>query len=265
MVAVVEVAITRDVALSIAQCELTFVDRVVIDFERAALQHAAYCERLEALGIEVIRLRPDEQCPDCCFVEDTAVVLDEVAVLTNMGSPARRAESTAMGVELGRHCGGSRRLQCLEAPATLDGGDVLVMGRQIFVGQTTRTNLAGIEGLRRFTVPWGYEVVPLSVSGCLHLKSAVSAVDDETLLANSGWVDLSGLSRRFRIVDVDFREPGAANVLSVRGEVWAHPGFPRTFERLQTLGHEVVPLDISEFVKAEGALTCKSVLFRRQT
>ena len=91
MVAVVEVAITRDVALSIAQCELTFVDRVVIDFERAALQHAAYCERLEALGIEVIRLRPDEQCPDCCFVEDTAVVLDEVAVLTNMGSPARRA------------------------------------------------------------------------------------------------------------------------------------------------------------------------------
>jgi dimethylargininase len=139
---------------------------------------------------------------------------------------------------------------------------VLVVGRRIFVGLTTRSNEAGIEALGRIAGAQGYEVVPVRVDGCLHLKSAVTALDDGTLLANSAWLDTAPL-RSFRIVDVAPEEPGAANVLHVRGELWAHSGFLRTLDRLDREGYRVTPIDISEFVKAEAAVTCKSLLFRK--
>ncbi|MDP2340419.1 MAG: dimethylargininase [Deltaproteobacteria bacterium] len=254
-----DVAVTRDLARSMERCELTFIDRHAIDHQRAAAQHERYCERLVALGLEVIRLPADEAQPDCCFIEDTAVVLDEVAVITCLGSPARRGETPAVERELSKH----RPIARIEWPATLDGGDVLVVGRTILVGSTTRTNAAGIEALRGITAPFGYELTVLRVPGCLHLKSAVTALDDETLLANRGLVELEPVKQQYRVVDVDVGEPGAANVLRVRDEVWAHPGYPRTFEKLQGLGVHVVGVDISEFVKAEGALTCKSLLLRK--
>jgi dimethylargininase len=252
-----DIALTRDVARSIDRCELTFVDRVPIDHARAVAQHAAYCHRLEALGLEVLRLPADEGLPDCCFVEDTAVVLDELAILTRPVA-SRRGETPAIEAALAPH----RHIERIEGPATLEGGDVLVVGRRIFVGLTTRSNEAGIQALGRITALHGYEVVPVRVPGCLHLKSAVTALDDGTLLANSAWLDTAPL-RSFRIVEVAPEEPGAANVLSVRGQLWAHPGFPRTLERLAHEGYSVTPVDISEFLKAEAALTCKSLLFRR--
>jgi dimethylargininase len=191
------------------------------------------------------------------FVEDTAVVLDEVAILTGLGTPSRRGESPAIEAALAPY----RSIERIEPPATLEGGDVLVVGRRIFVGLTTRSNEAGFQALGRITAPHGYEVVPMRVPGCLHLKSAVTALDDGTLLANRAWLDTPLQS--VRIVDGAPEEPGAANVLRVRGEVWAHPGFPRTLERLDRESYRVTPVDISEFVKAEAALTCKSLLFRR--
>jgi dimethylargininase len=253
-----DIALTRDVARSIERCELTHIGRVAIDLERAQAQHRDYCDRLAALGLEVLRLPADEACPDCCFVEDTAIVLDEVAVITPLGTPSRRAETPAIEAALA----GWRRIERIALPATLEGGDVLQMGRTLFVGQTTRTNDAGIGALRSILAPLGYAVVAVNVTGCLHLKSAVTALDDATLLANTSWFDAQALGA-FRIVAVAPEEPGAANVLSVRGEVWAHPGFPRTLERLVREGYRVTPVDISEFVKAEAALTCKSILFRR--
>ena len=253
-----DIALTRGVSPSIDRCELTHIAREPIDLARAIAQHDVYCQRLEALGLEVVRLTADEACPDCCFVEDTAVVLDEVAILTPLGTPARRAESPAIEEALSRY----RSIARIELPATLEGGDVLRVGRRIFVGRTTRTNAAGILALRAIAAPLGYEVTPLDVTGCLHLKSAVTALDEETVLANPRWFDAAPLSP-LRVVTVAESEPGAANVLAVRGEVWAHPGFPRSNEALAALGYRTIPVDISEFIKAEAALTCKSVLFRR--
>ena len=253
-----DVALTREIPRSIERCELTFVDRVPIDYERAAAQHRDYCDRLGALGLEVLRLPADEACPDCCFVEDTAVVLDEVAILASLGSPSRRGESAAIEAALAPY----RRIERIRLPATLEGGDVLQVGRRIFVGVTTRTNEAGVEALRRIAGPHGYDVVPARAPGCLHLKSAVTALDDGTLLANRAWLAAEPFAS-FRILDVAPEEPGAANVLRVRGEIWAHPGFPRTLDRLDHEGYRVTAVDISEFVKAEAALTCKSLLFRR--
>lgn len=252
-----DVALTREVPRSIERCELTFVDRVPIDYERAVAQHRDYCDRLEGLGLAVLRLPADEACPDCCFVEDTAVVLDEVAVVTTLGSPSRRGESAAVEAALAPY----RRIERIRLPATLEGGDVLRLGRRLFVGLTTRTNAAGIAALRRIAAPHGYEVVPVRVPGCLHLKSAATALDDETLLANRAWLDPEPL-RGLRIVEVAREEPGAANVMRVRGETWAHAGFPRTLARLEREGYRVVAVDVSEFLKAEAALTCKSLLFR---
>lgn len=253
------VAIVRDVASSIERCELTHISREPIDLGRARLQHEDYIEGLGRNGVEVVRLEADEAYPDGCFVEDTAVVLDELAVLTMPGAPTRRGEVAAIAEALApfRHA-----IERIELPATLDGGDVLLAGRRIFVGRGTRTNDAGIEALRRFVAPHGYTVTAVSVPGCLHLKSAVSAVDDATLLANRAWLDATRFDG-FAFLDVAPNEPGAANVLRVGDELWAHAGYPLTAERLRQAGFPVVPMDISEFVKAEAALTCKSLLFRR--
>jgi dimethylargininase len=253
-----DIALTRGVLPSIDRCELTHIGRQPIDLARAVAQHEDYCSRLETLGLEVVRLDADPGCPDCCFVEDTAVVLDEVAVLTTLGTPARRGELPAIEEALARY----RRIERIALPATLEGGDVLRIGRRIFVGHSMRTNMEGIEALRRIAAPLDYEVVPVTVTGCLHLKSAVTALDDATVLANPAWFDGASLSG-LQVVAVDAEEAGAANVLRVGGEVWAHPGFPRTIERIASLGYRVTRVDISEFLKAEAALTCKSLLFRR--
>ena len=155
-----------------------------------------------------------------------------------------------------------RRCQEMALPATLDGGDVLQLGRRLFVGRTARTNEAGIAALRAAVAPFAYEVVPIVVTGCLHLKSAVTALDEETLLAILGAFDEAPFAG-CELVPVPSEEREAANVLQVRGEVWIPAGFPRTLDRLDGRGYRVVPMDVSEFLKAEAGLTCKSVLFRR--
>ena len=253
-----DLALTRDVSPSIDRCQLTFIGREPIDLARARAQHDDYCARLARAGLEVIRLPADPDGPDCCFVEDTAIVLDELAIVTVPGAEPRRAETPAIAEALAPH----RPVVRMTLPATLDGGDVLHMGRRLFVGQGGRSNAAGIEFLRRAIARHGYEVIAVEVTGCLHLKSAVTALDDETLLVNPDWFDGAPLGA-YRTLPVDASEPGAANVLRVRGEVWAHPGFPRTLDLLDRAGYRITPVDISEFVKAEAALTCKSLLFRR--
>ena len=250
-------ALTREVSPALADCELTFLDREPIDVGRAAAQHDAYCAALASLGLEVLRLPGDPTLPDCCFVEDTAVVVDEVAVLCAPGAASRRGEVTAVAGALARE----REIARIEPPARIDGGDVLVVGRRVFVGQSGRTDAAGARGLADALAPFGYEVIPVAAHGCLHLKSAATALDAETLLVNAAWIDLAPL-RGYDLVHVDPAEPWAANVLSAGGRVLAHEGFPRTRERLEARGYALLTVDVSEFLKAEAGVTCKSILYR---
>jgi len=251
------VALMRGVPPTLERCVLTYREREPIDLVRAAAQHAAYADLLRSLGLEVRELAADPALPDCCFVEDMAIVLDEAALLAMPEAPSRRGEIPAVEAALERF----RPLERTPLPATLEGGDVLRLGRRLFVGRSARTNEAGIARLVAFAEPLGYRVLPVPVTGCLHLKSAVTALDDERVLANPSWIEMSAFAG-LGVVPVAPEEPGAANVLRVGGLVVAHPGFPRTLERLSALGYAVRTLDVSEFLKAEAALTCKSLLFR---
>jgi dimethylargininase len=250
-------AVVRGVSPSLARCELTYLEREPIDLGRAVAQHAAYVALLRELGEDVVEIPADDALPDACFVEDAAVVLDEAALLTMPGAPSRRGELPAVAEALGRF----RRLERADLPATLEGGDVLRVGRRLFVGRSARTNEAGIARLRSFAEPLGYAVVPVDVTGCLHLKSAVTALDDGCVLANPAWIDVRPLDG-FDLVEVAPSEPGAANVLRVDETLVADPGFPRTLDRLAARGYAPRLLDVSEFRKAEAALTCKSLLLR---
>jgi dimethylargininase len=250
------VAITRGVSPAIARCELTYLERAPIDYPRALAQHAAYERLLEDLGLEVIRLEADEALPDCCFVEDIAIVLDEIAVLTRPGASSRRGETAAVAEALDAY----RPIVRLEEPARIDGGDVLVLGHRLFVGLSNRTDAAGREALADAVRPLGYEVVPVRMDGCLHLKTAVTAAAPDVLLVNPAWVDLTPF-RDLERIDVDPGEPWAANVVAAGGAVVAAAGFPRTADRLRARGLDVHTVDVSEFQKAEGGVTCKSLLF----
>ena len=245
------VAITREVSPSIARCELTHLAREPIDFERAREQHRAYETALERLGCAVIRLPADPSLPDSVFVEDTTVVLDDVAIIARPGAESRREEPRAVAAILGRY----RDLDLLGEPATLDGGDVLRVGRTLYVGVSSRTNEAGIEQLRARAR--AYEVIAVPFSGCLHLKTAVTQVGEKLLLINSDSV----AREHFRGVEfIEADEPFAANALLVGKSVVFPSAYPRTRSRLEGAGVAVVPVDVSELAKAEGGVTCCSVI-----
>ncbi|HEY7569567.1 MAG TPA: N(G),N(G)-dimethylarginine dimethylaminohydrolase, partial [Gemmatimonadaceae bacterium] len=215
-----------------------------------------YEHALASLGCEVrhIAASPDE--PDSVFVEDTAIVLDEVAVITRPGAASRRPETTGIAQVLGDY----RELRHLEPPATLDGGDVLRVGRVLYVGQSQRTNAAAVAQLQSLLKPWQYRVVPVEVSGCLHLKSAVTAVSENRLLINRAWTNVSAFDAH-GLVDVAAEEPFGANALLVRDSVIYPSHLTRTAERLERAGINVISIPCSEIAKAEGAVTCCSLVF----
>ena len=250
-------AITREVSPVLAACELSFVSRRPIDVGRAQAQHDAYCAALEAIGCEVIRLPAEPSLPDSVFVEDVALAFDEVAVATRPGAESRRDEGHAVLKVLGS----VRRILRIEAPGTLDGGDVLRIGKRVFVGISARSNAAGREQLREFLAPFGYTVEGVATRDCLHLKSAVTQVDEDTVLVNPAWVDVAPFAA-YRMIEVDPAEEHAANAVRI-GDALVYPDcFPRTQERLHAAGIQVVTVDVSELQKAEGAVTCCAVVFR---
>jgi dimethylargininase len=249
------IAVTRSPSEALTGCELTFVTRNPIDFTRAAAQHRAYNAALLSCGVAVEDLPAVADLPDAVFVEDTAVVLDELAILTRPASPTRQAEVALIEPVLRR----GRAVAHLAPPATLEGGDVLRIGRTLFVGLSVRTNQAGIDSLRALVEPLDYQVVPVAVTGCLHLKTACTALDDETVLINAGWIDATPF-QAFGQVPVDPAEPWGGNVLRVNAHLLMNQAFPRTLDRVAALGYDVIPLDISEFFKAEAGLTCMSLI-----
>jgi dimethylargininase len=241
---------------ALADCELTFLERDAIDVGRARRQHEAYVESLRALGADVHVLHVNPTCPDGVFVEDVAVILDEVAVVTSMGSASRRGELPAMKEAIAR----VRKTADLALPATLEGGDVLRVGRTLFVGLSSRTNRDGMEALRAIARPLGYTVVPVDVFGCLHLKTCITALDDEACLVNRRWLDAAPFAG-FRLIDVAPGEPWGANVVRLPLGSLMNAACPETAARVRELGYTVRVVDISEFGKAEAGLTCMSLLF----
>lgn len=250
------VALTHVPSPNIDQGERTHVERVPIDFPRAQLQHEAYRRLLEECGCRVRLLDVNRDHPDSVFIEDTAVVVEEVAVLASMGAAARRAEPARIEPVLREY----REVRRLQPPATLEGGDVLRVGRTLLVGVTGRTNAAGIEALASLLHPFGYRVQAVRLRDCLHLKSACTALPDGRLLANPAWLDPEAL-HDFEIVPIPEEEPCAANVLLVHDTVVMDAAYPQTAARLRELGFDVRTVDLSEFAKAEGAVTCLSLLF----
>lgn len=253
-------AITRAVSPAIVRCELTHLARVPIDAGRAAAQHADYERTLERLGCKVHRIAAGPDMPDSVFVEDVAVVLDELAIATRPGAVSRRSEVQAVAEALRPY----RSIATIDPPGTMDGGDVLVVGRMIFIGMSVRTNMAAIDQVRLIVAPHGYTVHPISVSGCLHLKSAVTALDDATLLMNPAWVQVEAF-RGFALVDVDAGEPSAANIVRVGDGLLYSAAFSRTADRIERRGYTVTTVDVSELAKAEGAVTCCSVIFKESS
>jgi len=248
-------ALTRSVSPAMAACELTHLARVPIDPAVAASQHLDYCRALERLGCRVEQVTPAPTLPDSVFVEDTAVVVDELAVMARPGAVSRRPEVDDVARALRRY----RPLAAIAGPGQLDGGDVLRVGRVLYVGQSARTNDAGIAQLRDHLTPLGYEVHAVRPSGCLHLKTAVTAVSDGALLLNPAWIS-PALFDGLDAIAVDPREPFAANVVRVGSAVLTASAFPLTRRLVERRGIEVHTVDVSELAKAEGAVTCCSIL-----
>jgi len=239
------VALTRSVPESIVRCELTHLAREPIDHARAVEQHSAYEQALRRLGCRVERLPDRPELPDSVFVEDAAVVLDGIAVVARPGAESRRDEVASVVNALGAY----RDLGFIEAPGTLDGGDVLVVGRRVYVGVSGRTNRDAVRQLETLLAPRGYTVVAVPVRGCLHLKSAVTLADNDTLVLNPDWVDRSAFPGA-QIIDVDALEPMAANVLRVGGVTLCESAYPRTRARLEASGIRTEALNVTEIAKA---------------
>jgi len=251
------IALTRPVPTSITECELTHLARSPIDVTRARSQHECYERALSTIGLEVRRLPETPELPDSVFVEDTAVILDELAILARPGAESRRAEIDSVEAALAAF----RPLAHIVSPGTLDGGDVLVLDRDLVVGLTARTNDEGVAQLRTYVAPFGYAVRSVPVRGCLHLKSAVTRVGPHTLAINPDWVD-EGRFGGWQLVTVDPGEPFGANALWWRDAVVYADEHRRTRALLEAAGVRVVTVPADELAKAEGGVTCCALVVR---
>lgn len=249
-------AITRAVSSALEKCELSFIERIPIDMEKARAQHHAYEAALAALGAGVVSLPEEPELPDSMFVEDPAIVLDEMAVVFPLGTETRRREAESLAAAIASY----RKIERVTLPGSVEGGDILRVERKLYVGLTARTNEEGIRQLRGIVGSYGYEVIAVPVTGCLHLKSAVTHLGKNSLLANRGWFDATPISG-YEWIDVDPSEPHAANALALNGTVLFPASFPLTRERIEAKGFRVVSIDISELQKAESGLTCSSLIF----
>lgn len=204
-------------------------------------------------------IAPDEAHPDCCFIEDTAVVIGGHALMTRQGNESRRGEGDAVAPILR---GFVRRLHVAQPPATLDGGDVLVAGDRVFVGLSRRTNTAGVAAIAALAEPQGMTVEAVPIGSVLHLKSGVSAVDDTTVVWHPRACDRHDLSG-LRVVEVPGDDPEAANVVRLAdGRILVSEQHPATRRLIESLGHETASVNVSEIARADGGLTCMSIRLR---
>ena len=249
------IAITRDVSSRFNECEITHIDRAPIEVSIARAEHHEYVKALTQLGCQVIELPEEPDLPDSVFVEDTAFILDEAAVITRPGADSRKPETESITQALSPH----RPLIHVTEPATVDGGDVLVLGKNIYIGISTRSNEASVRQIQELLDKYGYTVTGVEMHDCLHLKTAVTKVDEKTLLINQKWVD-SFHFKNFDLIDVDPSEPFAANCLPVNGHIIFPTSFPKTRAKLESRRYKIQAVSVDELAKAEGAVTCCSLI-----
>ena len=248
-------AVTREVSPRFNECEITHIERMPIDVGIARAQHRGYVNALRTLGCDVLELPALADLPDSVFVEDTAFILPEAAVITRPGADSRKPETESIAQALSPHI----RLLFIREPATLDGGDVLVVGKRIFIGLSTRSNNEAIEQLKDLLDEYGYSVTGVQLQDCLHLKSAVTRVDDSTLLINKNWVDMESFVG-YDLIEVDPSESHAANCLLIGDSIIFPTAFTKTRAKLEERGYKILPVEVDELAKAEGAVTCCSLI-----
>ncbi|AXH36678.1 dimethylarginine dimethylaminohydrolase [Humibacter sp. BT305] len=249
-------ALVRRPAASLDQGVVTHIERTPVDVELAGRQWEAYVAALTGAGWEPVEVDPDDDLPDSVFVEDTVVMFGPLAVLTNPGTESRTAEVDAVEQTV---LGLSLETARIEAPGTLDGGDVLKIGRTVFVGRGGRTNADGIRQLRKILAPRGYSVVAVPMTKALHLKSAVTALPDGTVIGYRPVVDDPFVFDRF----LEMPEEGGAHVVILSDDtVLMASSAPESARIIEGLGYRVISVDISEFEKLEGCVTCLSVRIR---
>jgi len=248
-------ALTRKISPKLSECELTHMDRQPINVGKAEEQHHQYENALKKMGYSIQRLPETPDLPDGVFVEDTAVVFDELAIITRPGAESRRPETESMAEVLKEY----RELHFIKTPGTIDGGDVLVLGKSVYIGISQRTNREAIHQFDQILKPFGYQVHGIEVTNCLHLKTALTPLEDDLLLINPDWVD-GEIFDGYQTLSIHPDEPFGANVM--RRDNWAlYPeAFPRTIDLLQERGYDVITIDQSEMAKAEAGLTCCSVI-----
>jgi dimethylargininase len=251
------IAITREVSRSIVHCELTHLERTPIDVRRARAQHAEYEATLKHLGVAVLSLPEEPTLADSVFVEDTALVLDECAIILRPGADSRKPETESIAKVLAPY----RKLFTIQAPARVDGGDILRVGKQVYIGLSSRSDTNAVEQIQDFLQPYGYEVQTAIASGCLHLKSAVTQVANDTLLINPAWTDKKHFAG-MKFIEIDPSESYAANALLIGDTILYPKAFPKTRKKLEDVGIKIVDIDADELAKAEGALTCCSLIMQ---
>jgi dimethylargininase len=227
-----------------------------IDLERARAQHQEYRHLLEESGHAIHVVPPDETHPDCVFIEDTAVVLGEVAVITRPGAESRRGETAPVEDVLVNRFDIAR----IRAPGTLDGGDVLLLDNVVYVGRSARTNDDGIDQLRAVAHHRGLEVVTVDVEDVLHLKSAVLAIDEETVVVTPGTVDEAKLHGLQILYEHEEERHRFSALPLLDGTVMVTASAPQTSDMVASEGVEVIPIDVSQIQLADGGLTCMSII-----
>lgn len=248
-------ALTRQISPKLSECELTHLERHPIDISKAIEQHHEYENALKKMGYTIRRLPKTPELPDGVFVEDTAVVFDELAIITRPGAESRRPETESMAEVLKEY----RELHFIKDPGTLDGGDVLVLGKSVYIGISKRTNREAIRQFSQILIPFGYEIHGIEVTDCLHLKTALTPLEDDLLLINPDWVD-GEIFDGYQTVSTHPDEPFGANMMRRRNWALCPEAFPRTADLLADRGYDVITVNQSEMAKAEAGLTCCSVI-----
>lgn len=249
-----EYALVRPVPASYDKCIRT--NRENIDVQLAIKQHEEYCKALKELGLKLIWVKRDDSLPDSCFIEDTAVVFDGKAIICNMKMKSRREEVNEVAKTLRNY----KNIQFVRFPATIDGGDVLKIDDKVFIGLTSRTNRQAVNQLEKILEGYGLKIIPVKVRGVLHLKSACTYLGNNCVALAKGNFDINILKGYNKFI-VPCDEAYAANFLSVNGKIIMAKGYTKTKKLVEKMGFDVKELDISEFRKGDGALTCLSIIW----
>ena len=258
-------AIVRSVAKTYDRCIKPINPTTPIDVRLAQSQHQAYCHALKGLGLKVINIEADDRFPDCCFVEDPAIVIGDTAIIARMGVKSRRGEEIAVRQALARY----KKIRWIKPPGTIEGGDVLQIGRKIYIGLSDRTNLSAIRQVKAIVSGSGYEVIPVRVKRMIHLKTGCTYLGNNYVTLVKGQLDEKPFAGYKKII-IPKSESYSANCLTIGSRVLLSNGYPKTKKLIENdarltgcqvgQGFKVVELDMSEFRKGGGSLTCLSII-----